>query len=328
MKCVQQEFNWSERPDVSKSAALPQPLDAHEVKSALPTSSACEALPIDSMTATASVEDAAYCVGSLPAWDQLPIPTPLREAVDQGVFGVTEDGAFQPDEDDVRSITEEHARELIAILAEAQGIEDALRAGQDPRTGRSPKTEEAARKLTEFLEREDKRLKTAYGNALAAYVQGFGEQATALLDLWVRKNVADCVIQVGRYDPGHPWHYFHEGDNAPPIPVDEIDGDIEIGSFIDRDLPKNKSKRIQRMREFLAEERHRVEQDKRRYQEVVEKGADALSRYDREIAHTSDEMARATALALKFSHIRFGLGRVAWLEKLLASEAPANLLDP
>ncbi|NOT01211.1 MAG: hypothetical protein HOP29_11350 [Phycisphaerales bacterium] len=263
---------------------------------------------------------------TIPAWEQLPVPKPLREAVAHGVFGLTEEGPIDPDEEDVRALTEEHARQLIATLADAQAVEDALRTGEDPRTGRVPKTQEARKHLAEFLARENTRLKNAYSSALAAYAGGFGGDATHQLDHWVRKNVAGGMPGVGRYDPGHPWHYYHEGDNAPPIPVDEIEPNLGVGRFIERELPKNRAKRAVRLRELLQLERERVENDKRRYQEIVERGAEALSRYDREIAHTSDELARATALSLKFSHIGYGLGRVAWLESQIGSSVAMPLL--
>lgn len=103
----------------------------------------------------------------------------------------------------------------------------------------------------------------------------------------------------------------------PPIPVEEIEPDIDAGRYIEQELPKNPAKRAEKLRTMLAEERQRVEEDKWRYQEIVERGAEALSRYDREIAHSNDEMAVATALSLKYNHIRYGLGRVAWLESRL-----------
>lgn len=253
-----------------------------------------------------------------PLGDDLPIAKPLPRAIEQGVFGTTIEGPMEPDDEEVRGLTEEHARELMVLLADLQAVEDALRTGEDPRTAKKPKTPEAEAKLREFLGREAPRLASAYASALTAYGDAFGSDSAAKLDLWVRKTVADCIVAPSnRYDPGHPWHYYHEGDNAPPIPVEEIEGDIDIGKYIERELPKNPAKRAVRLRELLARERERVVVDKRRYQEIVDKGAEALSRYDREIAHTSDEMARATALSLKYNHICYGLGRVAWLEKAL-----------
>jgi hypothetical protein len=257
-----------------------------------------------------------------PEWSDVPLARPLPEAVAEGVFGATTDGPIEPDGEEVRAMTEEHGRELVAILADIQAVEDARRTGEDPRTGKLPRTPEADVKLREFLEQEEPRLRSAYAAALDAYARGFGQQAAASLDTWARKTVADCTIDPkDRYDPGHPWHYLSEGDNAQPIPLEQIEPDLDMGRFIERELPKNPAKRREKLRALLAQEQERVEEDKRRYQEIVEKGAEALSRYDREIAHTSDEMAVATALALKYNHIRYGLGRVAWLEKALGDGA-------
>jgi hypothetical protein len=246
------------------------------------------------------------------------MPKPLPQAVEHGVFGVTTEGAIEPDEEEVRAMTEEHGRELVALLADIQAVEDARRTGEDPRTGKQPRTPEAEEKLRQFLEQEEPRFKSAYAAALDAYARGFGHEAATALDAWVRKTVADCTIEPrNRYDPGHPWHYLPQGDNAAPIPVEQIEPDLDVGRFIERELPKNPAKRLEKLRAALSAEQARVEADKRRYQEIIEKGAEALSRYDREIAHTSDQMAVATALALKYCHIRYGLGRIAWLEKEL-----------
>jgi hypothetical protein len=47
--------------------------------------------------------------------------------------------------------------------------------------------------------------------------------------------------------------------------------------------------------------------------------------YDREIAYTSDDMAVACTLALKFRHISMRLGRIAWLEQLIKIDATGRL---
>ncbi|HKQ47578.1 MAG TPA: hypothetical protein VJZ71_05885 [Phycisphaerae bacterium] len=254
-----------------------------------------------------------------PEWSDVPLARPLPEAVTQGVFGATTDGSMEPDDEEIRGMTEEHGREMVAILADIQAVEDARRTGEDPRTGKLPRKPEAEVKLREFLDQEEPRLRSAYAAALDAYAKGFGPEATAALDSWARKTVADCTIEPNdRYDPSHPWHYLAEGDAAAPVPVDAIEPDIDVGKFIERELPKNHVKRKEKLRTLLEQESQRVAHDKRRYQEIVERGAEALSRYDREIAHTGDEIAVATALALKHNHIRYGLGRVAWLQRALA----------
>ena len=42
----------------------------------------------------------------------------------------------------------------------------------------------------------------------------------------------------GRYDPGHPWHYYRLGDNAAPMPVDVIPPAKGLEDTFDRELPK------------------------------------------------------------------------------------------
>lgn len=120
------------------------------------------------------------------------------------------------------------------------------------------------------------------------------------------------------YGPGHPWHYLKRGDNAPPLPVEAIRTANAIADTFKRDLPKSGPKRLVRARELLNQERQALKEDCRRYLEIVDRGADALSPYDREIAHGGDlEMARASSLALTHNHIAWRKGRVAFLEREL-----------
>lgn len=121
------------------------------------------------------------------------------------------------------------------------------------------------------------------------------------------------------YPPGHPWHYHPLGDNVAPMPVDAIPPAKGLEHTFDRELPRRGPKRIVKARELLDAERRGLEADRQRYQALVERGADALSRYDREIAHGGDlAMARASALALIFNHIAWRLGRIAVLERELS----------
>jgi len=297
-RAVQQEFIWPE----ATSGQSPDPEPAPKTAATVEPDSMPNPAPLAELQA--------------PPASNPPMAKPLREVVEAGVFGTTTDGPIDPDEVEVRAMTEEHGHELVAILADIQAVEDAVKTGEDPRTGKTPRTTEAETKLREFLDAEKPRLKSAYATALDAYARGFGEEAAAAIDNWARKTVADCTIAPSdRYDPGHPWHYLPEGDNAAPIPIEQIEADIDVGRHIERELPKNPKKRAEKLQSLLAQEREHVQQDKLRYQEIIERGAEALSRYDREIAHTSDAMAIATALSLKFNHIRYGLGRLAWLEQ-------------
>lgn len=114
----------------------------------------------------------------------------------------------------------------------------------------------------------------------------------------MRKGVADGDQKKEPYPPTHPWPYFHAGDNAPPVPVEEIPAEHDAGRWLAERLPKTPKKRLQAMHEMLERERASLAADKARYADIVERGAEALSRYDREIAHTSDAMAVATERAL------------------------------
>lgn len=117
------------------------------------------------------------------------------------------------------------------------------------------------------------------------------------------------------YGPGHPWHYYREGDNAPPVLFGDIPASEESGRAMERELPKPRAKRIIAVRERLESERRELEDARLRYQEIIDRGAAALSRYDREIAYGgNDEMARAGTLALLYNQIAWRKGRIACLE--------------
>lgn len=120
-----------------------------------------------------------------------------------------------------------------------------------------------------------------------------------------------------RYSPNHPWHYIREGDNAIPVPFDEIPPAADYGCSLERELPKPAAKRIIKARHLLGSERGGLEEARTRYEDVISRGVEALSRYDREIAYGgNDELARAGTLALLYNQISWRRGRIAFLEQL------------
>lgn len=245
---------------------------------------------------------------------------PLSSAIEAGVFGVDLDGAINPDEHAVAALTQEHVHELTCILVEVEALQEAVRTGVDPRTGRLPRTTEATERATERWRCELDQLQSHYASMLTAFEDGFGPEASRQLDEWVRRQVAGAPKRLP-YDPGHPWHYYWAGDNAQPLPFDEIAPAEDAGRWLERDLPKNPAKRLARVRDLLASETQRLDDDRRRYEEIVAKGVEALSRFDREIAYGgNDELAQASSIALKYNHIRMGLGRVRWLREALEHE--------
>lgn len=119
------------------------------------------------------------------------------------------------------------------------------------------------------------------------------------------------------YEPGHPWHYLKAGDHAAPIPFDDIPPAEDYDRSLERELPRPTARRLIKAQEILAAERRDLEQARHRYENVLARGADALSRYDREIAYGgNDELARAGTLALMFNQIAWRRGRIAYLEQI------------
>jgi hypothetical protein len=87
--------------------------------------------------------------------------------------------------------------------------------------------------------------------------------------------------------------------------------------------PKNAVKRRAMTQQMLAGQRAQLVEDEQRYQRLIEGGVDALSQYDREFAHGgNDDLAWASAVALKYNHISGGRGRVQWLEQQLGVSHP------
>ncbi|MBK8916260.1 MAG: hypothetical protein IPM64_16970 [Phycisphaerales bacterium] len=230
------------------------------------------------------------------------------------MFGLEISGPLDPDVEQVAALVEEHAHELLALLNEAEVLREAIRTGADPRTGRLYRDSDAAGQAAERHTVELRRVESSYMDALAAYEEGFGSEAAQRLDEWVRRQAADGGRRQADYDPGHPWHYYSAGDNAAPIPFEQIKPCDEAGRWLESTFPKNPAKRAARMPELLEEELRQLSRDREVYEAVISRGVEALSRYDREIAYGgNDELARAGTLALKYNHIRLGLGRIAWL---------------
>ncbi|TWT44946.1 hypothetical protein RAS1_13660 [Phycisphaerae bacterium RAS1] len=118
------------------------------------------------------------------------------------------------------------------------------------------------------------------------------------------------------YGPGHPWHYLLQGDNAQPVAFDDIPASEESTRAMAQELPMPRVKRIIAVREQLESERRELDAARVRYQEIIDRGTAALSRYDREIAYGgNDEMARAGTLALLFQQAAWRKGRIACLER-------------
>jgi hypothetical protein len=104
--------------------------------------------------------------------------------MESGVFGYLD----LPDADDVRAMTEQHARELLITLRELELVERCARYATDPVSGKMPRSEERRERLVERLTDQAAQLVQYYEDALAAYADGFGSEAADALDRFVREN--------------------------------------------------------------------------------------------------------------------------------------------
>lgn len=207
-----------------------------------------------------------------------PTPRPLPEAVVNGVFGTEEDG----------TIVNPAADEVQAII---ENVTDALAEMRDGPERRA---------------------------LLAKCAEDFGSQAAEELDRWSKLKPEADEADTVEYDPGHPWHYYHKGDGAEPLPVDAIPARATTLDQLGTKIPKSPDKRRAFFQKLLADQRRQLTEDEDRYQDLIDRGADALSKYDREIAHAGDdELGWASAVALKYYHISGARGRVNLLQQLV-----------
>lgn len=212
--------------------------------------------------------------------DAPPPPSPpLESSVQAGVFGHEEDGTnVSPSREEIDEITEDLADRLRDLPND------------------SPHRAELFKQ----------------------YVDDFGKEAAAMLDEWLRREAKREETSCNdAYAPGHPWHYYHKGDAADPIPTGEIPAADIKPEQLGVKLSKEVEKRHAKLRSMLEDARRQLQEDERRYDELIEKGVDALSDYDKNIAYSgNDELAWASAIALKYNHIRFAKGRIALLDGL------------
>ena len=119
----------------------------------------------------------------------LPCTEPSAAALEAGLFGIDEHGAFVPNADDVRAITAEHARELWCLLVELDYMQHCSQYEIDPLSWQAPRSGARRVELRGRLAREAEKLQQQYQGALAAYVEGSGEEGAAALDRFIRENL-------------------------------------------------------------------------------------------------------------------------------------------
>jgi hypothetical protein len=123
----------------------------------------------------------------------------------------------------------------------------------------------------------------------------------------------------GGYDPGHPWYYFLGGTPVGPDAIPTLLlGEDRVG------MPKRKKgvTRREQMTRRLAGAETALAADVVRYEELRDKGDDALTPYEVRVGDVVDGTCRAihSALALKYNHILLGKGVVRRLLVMLGGQ--------
>ncbi len=118
----------------------------------------------------------------------LPCPPPLEEAVLAGVFGFTEAEPHRPNLDEIRSLTEEHACQMLSLLADLMHLEWCSQHTLNPDTEKPPKPDQRANTLLR-IDSELASFIQQYESCLAVYADAFGSEAASDLDATVRKFV-------------------------------------------------------------------------------------------------------------------------------------------
>lgn len=235
---------------------------------------------------------------------EMPCPHPLPAAIRRAAFGTDEEGEpVEPSEEEVAEITVHHGERLMDALESLAAAEAALARGREEDRDSGVVAVDRAR--------------SACQSVLALYEEDFGERAARELEAWARHQVEQSS-EATEFGPGHPWYYLRRGDGREPVPVDEIPMNARADIGLSGRLPRDHEKRRATLLKALHEQRKQLNEDRERYTQLVNHGSDALSVYDCEIAHAGDdELAWASAVALKYNHIANCLGRIAKLATAL-----------
>jgi hypothetical protein len=137
-------------------------------------------------------------------WDfRTSFPEPTEEAIEAGTINAED---LHPE--GIRSIHEEHAREMLATLHDLDVVLDARHRGVDPRNNKAPTLAEAKERLQKFFQTEPARLERWFDNLLGAYQDAFGQEAAEAFGKAVRAWHAGVAV-VAESSP----------KAAPPAPV-------------------------------------------------------------------------------------------------------------
>lgn len=177
-----------------------------------------------------------------PCDDRLPIPQPLREAVSAGVFGQATDGPIDPDEEPPSPTNMRMSLWVCPAKSRTSKIPFETAAAQAPDGYQRTNTRKPG-SAANSRPRTNGRDKPTPGRTAA----------TPTTTPVTRGTTFGAV-------------------NAMPLPVNEIPANADVARFIEADLPKNPARREKKIRGLLEDERRRVADDEKRYEEIVERG--------------------------------------------------------
>ena len=285
------------------------------------------ATPLQSVSATGD------CLSPLAMpvnWDfHTTFPSPRPEALHEVLSSEDE-----IDIETLRALHGEHGRHCSALLSNLATLQAAAARGVDPRTGKAPSSLQQPAMTEKFLREEPARLKQALDEAMDAYAHAFGDEAASAFLAHLARQLSpeesciappikplsrdELVSSSSQFDPGHPWHYLPEGDGATHLLPEQIESVPCTSDNFGIKLPKDSAKRLSKLRALKSEQEKQLASDIERYRDLLARGVNALSRYDRTIAYGgNDAMALAAAIALTHNHIAWSKGRVVWLSKVI-----------
>ena len=161
-------INWSnpETAPVAPAASIPDPVKL-----------AAQALP--------------QLVQYLP-WDfKTTFPQPTDEAIDAGFI---EQEDCTPE--NIRSLHEEQANEMLGILRDLDTVMDARRRGIDSTTGKVPRTQVSREHLKRYHQDEPKRLEQYFNILMETYENAFGAEAANAFAKCIRARHAGIPIEI------------------------------------------------------------------------------------------------------------------------------------
>ena len=102
-----------------------------------------------------------------------------------GVFGFTDSEPHCPNTDEIRSLTEEHACQMLSLLADVKHLKWCGQHTLNPDTEKPPKPDQRD-KIKHRIESELASFTQQYESCLTVYADAFGSDAAESLDAAVR----------------------------------------------------------------------------------------------------------------------------------------------